>query len=180
MLEWTSSAGDPPPRLLPPQPPIGAQAHTHTRARAHQPPHPTFRATHPLTPPPSPPPLIPLPASPHASPRRSALAEDHINDVASNLGAMLAAGVVKVWPAGWWVDPVAAIVIALVILARWTAITHAQVRPWGRAPGAWLARAAGGGGRRGPAASQPCATAGAYVEILAQLLGLWRPVNTTV
>ncbi|KAL4449002.1 hypothetical protein ABPG77_007719 [Micractinium sp. CCAP 211/92] len=57
----------------------------------------------------------------------AALAEDHINDVASNLGAMLAAGVVKIWPAGWWVDPVAAIVIALVILARWTAITHAQV-----------------------------------------------------
>lgn len=47
--------------------------------------------------------------------------------MASNLGAMLAAGIVKFWPAGWWVDPVAAIAIALVILARWTVITHAQV-----------------------------------------------------
>lgn len=67
------------------------------------------------------------PAAPPASCRCSALAEDHINDVASNLGAMLAAGIVKFWPAGWWVDPVAAIAIALVILARWTVITHTQV-----------------------------------------------------
>lgn len=57
----------------------------------------------------------------------AALAEDHINDVASNLGAMLAAGVVKFWPGGWWVDPAAAIAIALVILGRWAAITHTQV-----------------------------------------------------
>ncbi|GAB4819696.1 hypothetical protein N2152v2_006742 [Parachlorella kessleri] len=55
-----------------------------------------------------------------------ALAEDHINDVASNLGAIGAAVVTKLWPEGWWVDGVAAIVIALVILARWSAITHAQ------------------------------------------------------
>lgn len=57
-----------------------------------------------------------------------ALAEDHINDVASNLGALAAAGVVSVWPAGWWVDGAAAILIALIILARWTVITYGQVR----------------------------------------------------
>jgi hypothetical protein len=57
-----------------------------------------------------------------------ALAEDHINDVASNLGAILAAVVTKYWPAGWWVDPVGAIIIALVILGRWAAITYRQVR----------------------------------------------------
>ncbi|PSC72281.1 CDF membrane [Micractinium conductrix] len=56
-----------------------------------------------------------------------ALAEDHLNDVASNLGAILAAGVTKAWPAGWWVDSVSAILIALVILGRWSHITHAQV-----------------------------------------------------
>lgn len=63
-----------------------------------------------------------------------ALAEDHINDVASNLGAVLAAVVTKWWPSGWWVDAVAAIVIALVILGRWTAITYSQVR-WCNAEG---------------------------------------------
>ena len=62
-----------------------------------------------------------------------ALAEDHLNDVASNLGAILAAGVTKAWPAGWWVDSVSAILIALVILGRWSHITHAQVG--GGAPG---------------------------------------------
>lgn len=56
-----------------------------------------------------------------------ALAEDHINDVFSNLGALLAAGVVKVWPAGWWVDGAAAILIALIILLRWSFITYSQV-----------------------------------------------------
>ncbi|PRW57612.1 CDF membrane isoform A [Chlorella sorokiniana] len=56
-----------------------------------------------------------------------ALAEDHINDVASNLGALLAAVVVKAWPEGWWVDGAAAIVIALVIMLRWSMITYSQV-----------------------------------------------------
>lgn len=123
-----------------------------------------------------------------------ALAEDHINDVASNLAALLAAGVVKVrgagalvaaaaaaafarraacaspkpclhgarfaccgsicgqpplflierwpaafahlllqfWHAGWWVDGAAAILIALIIMLRWSVITYSQVRgrPW--------------------------------------------------
>lgn len=57
----------------------------------------------------------------------AALAEDHINDVASNIGALLAAAVTKLWPAGWWVDGSAAILIALVILLRWGSITYSQV-----------------------------------------------------
>lgn len=72
-----------------------------------------------------------------------ALAEDHINDVMSNLGALLAAVVAKAWPAGWWVDGAAAVLIAAVILVRWSFITVEQAR---RGQGRGRRRGAGAAG----------------------------------
>lgn len=79
-----------------------------------------------------------------------ALAEDHINDVMSNLGALVAAAVAKAWPQGWWVDAAAAILIAAVILVRWSFVTHAQV---GGAALGWCMAG------RVPAAPQACVRA---------------------
>lgn len=58
----------------------------------------------------------------------AALAEDHFNDVLSNLGAIVATLVIQLWPKGWWVDPVAAIIISFVIIWRWAVMTYSQVR----------------------------------------------------
>jgi divalent metal cation (Fe/Co/Zn/Cd) transporter len=35
-----------------------------------------------------------------------ALAEDHLNDIASNLGAVGAAAATAALPEAWWIDPV--------------------------------------------------------------------------
>ncbi|KAK9817796.1 hypothetical protein WJX72_002302 [[Myrmecia] bisecta] len=57
-----------------------------------------------------------------------ALAEDHLNDVMSNLGAIATVTLAFRWRKGWWIDPVGAILIALVIIWRWTCMTYQQVK----------------------------------------------------
>lgn len=56
-----------------------------------------------------------------------ALAEDHLNDIFSNLvaifGAALASNVRKVW----WIDPAGALAISLYIIYSWVQITRGQV-----------------------------------------------------
>lgn len=58
----------------------------------------------------------------------AALAEDHLNDVFSNAGAIVTAAVASVWEKGWWVDPVGAIIISLYIVYRWIDLCKGQVR----------------------------------------------------
>lgn len=55
------------------------------------------------------------------------LAEDHLNDVMSNLAAMLAALITHLWHAAWWADASGAIVISLAIIWRWSSMTYEQV-----------------------------------------------------
>ena len=55
-----------------------------------------------------------------------ALAEDHINDVFSNIGAIFTAAIASQTIA-WWVDPVGAILISGIIIIRWTGITFEQI-----------------------------------------------------
>jgi divalent metal cation (Fe/Co/Zn/Cd) transporter len=56
-----------------------------------------------------------------------ALAEDHFNDVISNTVA-IATAAAAVHTSAWWVDPVGAIVISLVIIFRWVGIINEQVK----------------------------------------------------
>ena len=82
----------------------------------------------------------------------NALAEDHLNDVMSNVAAMATAILAFEWKKGWWVDATGAILIAVYIIWRWTQLTIEQVgggRGFGIVGGAQgvLSSWAGGGGR---------------------------------
>ena len=57
----------------------------------------------------------------------AALAEDHLNDVMSNSAALVSLSVAFYTPA-WYVDPIAAIVISLVIIGRWAGIMQEQIK----------------------------------------------------
>lgn len=57
-----------------------------------------------------------------------ALAEDHLNDIMSNVCAIITAVAASLVPNGWWIDPVGAVAISLYIVARWLAIAKQQVR----------------------------------------------------
>jgi cation diffusion facilitator family transporter len=57
-----------------------------------------------------------------------ALAEDHLNDVLSNAFAVAAAAIAYNVPKIWSIDPIAAIVISLVIIYRWYDIISEQVK----------------------------------------------------
>ncbi len=56
-----------------------------------------------------------------------ALAEDHFNDVLSNSAAIITASVAYNTTA-WWVDPIGAIVISLLIIGRWGSIMNEQIK----------------------------------------------------
>jgi divalent metal cation (Fe/Co/Zn/Cd) transporter len=56
-----------------------------------------------------------------------ALAEDHFNDVLSNSAAIVTAAI-AFNTTGWWVDPVGAILISVVIIFRWVDIIREQTR----------------------------------------------------
>ena len=55
-----------------------------------------------------------------------ALAEDHLNDVVSNVAAIVTAVVAAKVHHVWWIDPVGAILISLWIVSRWTVMTFEQ------------------------------------------------------
>lgn len=58
----------------------------------------------------------------------AALAEDHINDVMSNLGAIVTAFPASYWKtSAWWVDPAGAIVISVYIMYRWAEMCKQQI-----------------------------------------------------
>ncbi len=57
----------------------------------------------------------------------TALAEDHFNDVISN-GVAVVTAAIAYHTVAWWVDPVGAIFISLVIIYRWGEIIHEQVK----------------------------------------------------
>lgn len=57
-----------------------------------------------------------------------ALAEDHLNDVVSNAGAIITATIAYKVPGAWFIDPIGAIVISLWIISRWIGLTYVQVR----------------------------------------------------
>ena len=57
-----------------------------------------------------------------------ALAEDHLNDVVSNAGAIITATIASRVKGAWFVDPLGAIVISLWIISRWIGLTYVQVR----------------------------------------------------
>eukprot|EP00878_Enallax_costatus_P010770 GHUV01011247.1.p1 GENE.GHUV01011247.1~~GHUV01011247.1.p1 ORF type:complete len:243 (+),score=45.63 GHUV01011247.1:111-731(+) len=57
-----------------------------------------------------------------------ALAEDHLNDIMSNMCAIVTAVLAGLVPNGWWIDPVGAVAISMYIVVRWLAIAKQQVR----------------------------------------------------
>jgi cation diffusion facilitator family transporter len=57
-----------------------------------------------------------------------ALAEDHFNDVLSNLAAVVTACVASSRSSLWWADPAGAIVISVVIMYRWWTIISEQIK----------------------------------------------------
>ncbi|KAK9824789.1 hypothetical protein WJX74_008956 [Apatococcus lobatus] len=63
----------------------------------------------------------------HRSDSMLALAEDHCNDVASNLTAIGTATLAILVPSIWWVDPVGAILISMYIIYSWAIISKSQV-----------------------------------------------------
>jgi len=56
-----------------------------------------------------------------------ALAEDHLNDIMSNVAAAVTAAIATRVEGAWWVDPVGAITISAYILWRWFDIAKTQV-----------------------------------------------------
>jgi cation diffusion facilitator family transporter len=58
----------------------------------------------------------------------SALAEDHINDVFSNAAALVTVSLAYNFDSLWWLDPVGAIAISLVIVYRWSFMITEQVK----------------------------------------------------
>jgi len=56
-----------------------------------------------------------------------ALAEDHRNDILSNLTAILCGGLGSISQKCWWVDPVGAILISAYIIWSWMIICMNQV-----------------------------------------------------
>ncbi|KAL6753201.1 cation efflux protein [Haematococcus lacustris] len=63
----------------------------------------------------------------HKSDSMLALAEDHLNDVMSNVGAIITAAIASQVPSAWWADPAGGIAISLFILWRWYDIAKTQV-----------------------------------------------------
>ena len=57
-----------------------------------------------------------------------ALAEDHRNDIISNLGAIAFGATASISPTVWWFDPVGAILISAYIIWSWACILKGQVR----------------------------------------------------
>lgn len=57
----------------------------------------------------------------------AALAEDHLNDVVSNIAAIVTAAIAFNTTA-WYIDPVGAILISFVIIGRWLGVMAEQVR----------------------------------------------------
>lgn len=57
----------------------------------------------------------------------NALAEDHLNDVLSNTAAVVTAAIAYNTSA-WWLDPVGAVLISILIISRWGDIISEQVR----------------------------------------------------
>lgn len=57
-----------------------------------------------------------------------ALAEDHRNDIMSNVVAILTGAAASWWHKGWWIDPVGGILISVYIIYSWGAICKEQVR----------------------------------------------------
>jgi divalent metal cation (Fe/Co/Zn/Cd) transporter len=57
-----------------------------------------------------------------------ALAEDHFNDVLSNIAAVVTAAIAASDEKLWWVDPFGAILISVVIVYRWFNIIHEQIK----------------------------------------------------
>jgi cation diffusion facilitator family transporter len=57
-----------------------------------------------------------------------ALAEDHVNDVFSNIGTVVTASVAFEIGSLWWLDAISAIVISLIIVYRWTLMIFDQIR----------------------------------------------------
>jgi len=58
-----------------------------------------------------------------------ALAEDHRNDIISNLGAIAFGAIASISQKVWWFDPVGAILISLYIIWSWMCILKGQVSP---------------------------------------------------
>ena len=56
-----------------------------------------------------------------------ALAEDHLNDIASNIGAAVTAAIAGMFDKAWSVDPIGAIFISAWIVWRWHEIARSQV-----------------------------------------------------
>ncbi len=56
-----------------------------------------------------------------------ALAEDHRNDIMSNVVAILTGAAASYWREGWWIDPVGGILISMYIIYSWGAICKEQV-----------------------------------------------------
>jgi cation diffusion facilitator family transporter len=58
----------------------------------------------------------------------AALAEDHLNDVFSNIGAIAGAAIAFNVEGAWWVDGMGAIIISTVIIYRWIDIMKEQAQ----------------------------------------------------
>ena len=58
-----------------------------------------------------------------------ALAEDHRNDIVSNLGAIAFGAIASSSQKVWWFDPAGAILISAYIIWSWACILKGQVHP---------------------------------------------------
>ena len=67
-------------------------------------------------------------AEPHGGGTLEALAEDHLNDVWSNTGAVITGAIAGTHPVVWWLDPTGGIVISAVIILRWLHLSWEQVK----------------------------------------------------
>ncbi len=56
-----------------------------------------------------------------------ALAEDHRNDIMSNVVAIVTGGIASYHHDAWWIDPLGGILISLYIIYSWGAICKEQV-----------------------------------------------------
>jgi divalent metal cation (Fe/Co/Zn/Cd) transporter len=55
-----------------------------------------------------------------------ALAEDHLNDVASTIAAIATAVLAAEVPSIWWIDGIGAILISLWVISRWVSLTKSS------------------------------------------------------
>lgn len=56
--------------------------------------------------------------------------QDHLNDIMSNITAIVCGAIASNYRSVWWLDPSGAVLISLYIIRSWVIICWQQVRAW--------------------------------------------------